>query len=78
MTQKTPLLKKTTECQAERAARDRAIFDEYNALVASEGQSRTEVNKYLMAKYGIHSTGTLYVIRKRVEERINREKAKAV
>lgn len=79
MTQTTaPLLKKTTDLQDERAARDLAIFNEYNELVAVDGQSRTEVNKYLMRKYDIHSTGTLYAIRKRVEERINREKQEAV
>ena len=78
MTQTAPLLKKTTDLQAERAARDLAIFNEYNALVAVEGQSRTEVNKYLMRKYNLHSTGTFYAIIKRVKERINHQEQEAV
>lgn len=78
MTQTAPLLKKTTDLQAERAARDLAIFNEYNALVAVEGQSRTEVNKYLMRKYNLHSTGTVYAIIKRVKERINHQEQEAV
>lgn len=78
MTQTAPLLKKTTDLQAERASRDLAIFNEYNALVAVEGQSRTEVNKYLMRKYDLHSTGTVYTIIKRVKERINHQKQEAV
>ena len=69
----TPLLKKATELQEARAARDRAIYDEYNALAAVPGQSKTQINKYLMEKYDLHSTGTLYTIRKRVEERIKEE-----
>lgn len=73
MTQATPQLKKTTDLQDERAARDLAIYNEYNALSAEEGQSKTQINKYLMEKYNLHSTGTLYVIRKRVEERLNKE-----
>ncbi len=76
MTQMIPtpiLLKKTTDLQDERAARDLAIFNEYNALASVKGQSKTQINKYLMEKYNIHSTGTIYEIRKRVEERLNRE-----
>lgn len=34
-----------------------------------EGQSRTEVVRYLMNKHDIHSTGTLYEILKRMENR---------
>lgn len=79
MTQtRTPILKKTTDCQDERAARDLAILNEYNALIADPEQSRTKANEYLMQKYGIHSTGTLYAIRKRAEERINRQRSNAV
>lgn len=69
----TPRIKKTTDLQDRRAARDLAIFNEYNALAAVEGQSKTQINKYLMEKYDINSTGTLYAIRKRVEEQIGRE-----
>lgn len=63
-------VKKTTDLQDARAARDLAIYNEYNALVAIEGQSRTQITNYLMQKYDIHSDGTIYTIRKRVEERL--------
>lgn len=68
-TQATPRLKQLTPLQEEREARDAAIYDEYSALASVEGQSRTELNKYLMRKYGIHSTGTIYEIIRRQEER---------
>ena len=71
MTTTTPQLKKTTDLQDERAARDLAIYNEYNALAAVKGQSKTQITKYLMEKYGIHSNGTIYAIRKKVEARLN-------
>lgn len=70
MEQTTPQLRKKTALQEEREARDLAVFKEYNDLVSIEGQSRTEVNKYLMQKYNIRSTGTLYVILNRVKARL--------
>ncbi len=72
--EQTPVFK--TECQAEREKRDLAIYNEYNELAAVEGQSRTLITEHLMRKYGIHSSGTIYVIRKRVEERLNRKEGK--
>lgn len=72
--EQTPVFK--TECQAEREKRDLAIYNEYNELVSVEGQSRTLVTEHLMKKYGIHSSGTIYVIRKRVGERLNRKEGK--
>lgn len=71
MEQTTPQLRKKTALQEEREARDLAVLKEYSKLISLEGQSKTEVNKYLMQKYSIHSTGTLYVILKRAEERYN-------
>ncbi|MGN0207583.1 MAG: hypothetical protein ACI4BC_10085 [Muribaculaceae bacterium] len=68
----TPTLRVKTKLQEKREARDLAIYNEYNALAANPEQSKEELNKYLMEKYGIHSTGTLYIIRKRVEERLKR------
>lgn len=59
-----------TECQVEREKRDLAIYNEYNELVSVEGQSRTLVVEHLMKKYNIHSAGTVYVIRNRVEKRL--------
>nr|DAN17492.1 MAG TPA: hypothetical protein [Caudoviricetes sp.] len=57
-----------TPCQTEREARDLAIYNEYNSLMTVEGQSKTVVTEHLMKKYGIHSQGTIYLIRRRVEE----------
>lgn len=62
-----------TQCQAEREARDLAIYNEYNELMSVKGQSKTLVMEHLMKKYGIHSIGTIYVIRRRVEERLKKK-----
>ncbi len=59
-----------TECQIEREKRDMEIYNEYDELMAVKGQSRTLVTEHLMKKYGIHSAGTIYVIRRRVEARL--------
>ena len=48
-----------TPCQTERETRDLAIYNEYNALIAVEGQSKTLVTEHLMKKYNIHSAGTI-------------------
>lgn len=40
-----------TPCQTERETRDLAIYNEYNALIAVEGQSKTLVTEHLMKKY---------------------------
>ncbi len=69
-----PKLREKTKLQEKREARNLAIYNEYNALASNPEQSKEELNKYLMEKYGIHSTGTLYLIRKRVEERLNAQK----
>lgn len=63
-----------TPCQEEREARDKAIYDEWNQLTAVEGQSKTLVTEHLMKKYGVHSPGTIYVIRRRVADRLERQK----
>ena len=68
---KTMLFK--TDCKAKREARDLAIFNEYNELISIEGQSKTLVTEHLMKKYDIHSAGTIYVIRQRVEKRMKEE-----
>lgn len=60
-----------TDCQKEREKRDLAIYKEYTELMSVEGQSKTLVTEHLMKKYNIHSQGTIYVIRRRVEERLN-------
>ncbi len=70
----TPTLRVKTVLQEKREARDLAIYNEYNALASNPEQSKEELNRYLMEKYNIHSTATLYLIRKRVEERLNAQK----
>lgn len=65
----TPALRRKTPFQEQRAARDLAVYREFKSLVSVEGQSRTEVVRYLMNKHDIHSTATLYEILKRMENR---------
>lgn len=64
-----------TPCQEERESRDLAIYNEYKELASVKGQSKTLVTEHLMKKYGIHSQGTIYVIRRRVEEKLKRKEA---
>lgn len=66
-----------TDCQREREERDLAIYNEYAALMSVEGQSKTLVTEHLMKKYNIHSQGTIYVIRRRVEKLLKAKEAKA-
>lgn len=63
-----------TPCQEEREARDLAIYNEYIEMTSVDGQSKTLVIEHLMKKYGIHSQATVYVIRRRVEERLKNQK----
>ena len=68
--------RRKTRFQAERDARDLAIYNEWNKLAADPEQSRVEINNYLMNKYGIHSPGTIYEIRKRVAAKISGKEGK--
>lgn len=63
-----------TECAEAREARDLAIYNDWCAMTAIDGQSKTRVTEYLMKKYNIHSAGTIYVIRQRVADRLAKEK----
>lgn len=62
-----------TPCQEERESRDLAIYNEYNELMSVKGQSKTLVTEHLMKKYNIHSQGTIYIIRRRVEQRLKEQ-----
>lgn len=62
-----------TELQERRRKRDMSIYSEYEQMMSVPGQSSTEVSKLLMRKYDINSLGTIYVIRKRVEKRLQQE-----
>lgn len=57
-----------------RDKRDLALYNDYIELASADGQSKTGVNDYLMKKYGIHSQGTIYAIRQRVERKLNMRK----
>lgn len=63
-----------TPLQEEREARDLAIYNDWCAMTAVEGQSKTRVTEFLMQKYGIHSQGTIWAIRRRVEETLKEQK----
>lgn len=66
-----------TDCQKEREARDKAIYDDYNRLMEVNGQSKMMVIRHLMGKYNVHSMGTIYVILRRVEESLKEEEVAA-
>lgn len=48
------------------------IYQEYVTLVSEPGAAATKVQEFLMKKYGIHSTSTLWAIRKRVEAKLRK------
>lgn len=56
--------------QEQRMKRDAAIYADYTEMMSVPGTSKTEVAKKLMEKYNVNSMATIYVIRRRVEERI--------
>ena len=62
-----------TTFRLEKEAKELKIYNEYNALMAVDGQSKTGVTDFLMRKYGIHSASTIYNIRERVAQRLEEE-----
>lgn len=56
-----------TAYQEEQEAKDMAIYNEWNELMSVPGQSATGVTQHLMQKYNIHSSSTIWVMRKRAE-----------
>lgn len=48
------------------------IYQEYVALTSEPGAAATKVQEFLMKKYGIHSSSTLWAIRKRVEAKLRK------
>lgn len=59
-----------TAFRLKKEARELAIYNEYNALMAQPGAMATAVDKYLTEKYGFGSESTIWFIRKRVEKRL--------
>lgn len=63
-------LKSKTECQYRREQRDMAILKEYHAILAKNPeQSRTELYRYLGAKYNLSGQNSIYAVVKRMERR---------
>lgn len=62
-----------TPYQLEKEAKERAIYNEWNELMAQPGAMATAVEQHLMQKYGIYAKSTIWFIRKRVEKRLQEE-----
>ena len=58
-------LRRQTKTQETRANRDRAIYEEYEALLRDPQQSRIEAQRYLQRKYGFARQCTVYDIWRR-------------
>lgn len=69
MSQKKSL--KTT-FRAEKEAKEFRIYEDYNELIKQPGAMATAVDEHLMAKYNIFSKSTIWLIRKRVEQRLKK------
>lgn len=72
-TQKSTIPVLKTPFQAEKEAKELAIYREHKELMAQPGAMATAVDEILMHKYGIYSKSTIWLIRKRVEKRLNEE-----
>lgn len=62
-----------TPYQVEQEAKDMAIYNEWNELMKVPGQSRTGVTQHLMHKYSIHAQSTIWMMRRRAEQRLKKE-----
>lgn len=62
-----------TKFRLKKEARELAIYNEYNELMAQPEAMATAVDKYLTQKYGFGSKSTIWSIRKRVEKRLKEE-----
>lgn len=65
---KAKALRKYTSFRQQLMERNRAFNAEYEELAARPGQSLMELNRYMMAKYGINSLDTVYKIRRQARE----------
>lgn len=64
-----------TELQRQREQRDMAVYLDFEQMRSVPGNSKTEIARLLMKKYGIYSLGTIYAIYRRMEEKIKREES---
>jgi hypothetical protein len=62
-----------TKFVLEKEAKDRAVYNEWNELMAQPGAMSGAVGKYLCEKYGIYRTDTIRVIVSRVRKRLEAE-----
>jgi len=54
----------------EKEAKDLQVYREHKELMTHEGAMATAVDDFIMKKYGIFGSSTVWNIRKRVEKRI--------
>lgn len=59
-----------TEYSKEKWQHDLTIYKEFQELINTPGACVGEVSRYLMKKYNIHSESTIWLIRRRVAERL--------
>lgn len=59
-----------TTYKIEKEARELQIYNEYKELMNQPGAMQSAVNEYIMEKYSIYSSSTVWLIRKRVENRL--------
>ncbi len=62
-----------TAFRQKKEALDLAIYNERKELMAQPGAMATRVDALLMKKYKIYSMSTIFVICKRVENRLSEE-----
>lgn len=53
-----------------RDSRHRAIYEEYNALMSVPGQRSMDVLHFLMKKYKVKGSATIYAIRKKIAKEL--------
>jgi hypothetical protein len=59
-----------TPFRIKKEARELAIYNEWNELMAQPGAMATAVDRYLTEKYEFGSEITVWFVRKRVEKRL--------
>lgn len=57
----------------EQENRDLQIYERFTELMKTDGAQVLEVNKVVMAEFGIHSASTVWLTRKRVEARLKKK-----
>lgn len=63
-------MKFQTDYQKEREVREMQIYQDFLELTSKPRVAVTKVTEFLMKKYSIHSSSTLWAIRKRVEAKL--------